>query len=65
MKRKFMKYAMFSILFIGNFSAETVHAEQYTGQAIWPSEYIGVYIKKLSQMDIPNTNKVDSKKKSW
>lgn len=49
MKRKFMKYAMFSILFLlAIFSAETVHAEQYTGQAIWPSEYIpGVYIKKV------------------
>ena len=32
------------------FSAETVHAEQYTGQAIWPSEYIpGVYIKKVKE----------------
>lgn len=31
-------------LFVGN---NNVHAEKYTGQAIWPSEHIdNIYIKK-------------------
>lgn len=36
-----------------------VKAENYTGQAIWPSEYISnIYIKKIDQMDIQNINKL-------
>ena len=49
MKSKIGKYAMMGILFlVAIFSTQTVHAEKYTGQAIWPSEYISnVYIKKV------------------
>lgn len=48
MKSKLFKYAMMSMLFILSiFGITEVHAEQYTGQAIWPSEYISnIYIKK-------------------
>ena len=48
MKSKIGKYAMISILFLLTiFGIQTVHAEQYTGQAIWPSEHISnIYIKK-------------------
>ena len=48
MKSKIGKYAMMSILFLLTiFGIQTVHAEQYTGQAIWPSEHISnIYIKK-------------------
>ena len=49
MKRKFMKYAIFSILFLlAIFSAETVKAEEYTGERILQGDYItGIYIKKV------------------
>ena len=49
MKSKIGKYAFMGILFlVAIFSTQTVHAEKYTGQAIWPSEYISnVYIKKV------------------
>lgn len=48
MKSRIGKYAMMGILFLLTiFGVQTVHAEQYTGQAIWPSEYISnIYIKK-------------------
>src|SRR5574344_2669473 len=48
MKSKIFKYAMMSMLFILSiFSITEVHAEKYTGQAIWPSEHISnIYIKK-------------------
>ena len=48
MKSKIGKYAMMSIPFLLTiFGIQTVHAEQYTGQAIWPSEHISnIYIKK-------------------
>ena len=48
MKSKIGKYAMMGILFLLTiFGIQTVHAEQYTGQAIWPSEHISnIYIKK-------------------
>lgn len=48
MKSRTGKYAMMGILFLLTiFGVQTVHAEQYTGQAIWPSEYISnIYIKK-------------------
>ena len=48
MKKKILKYAMMSILFLLTIcGVQTVHAEKYTGQAIWPSEYISnIYIKK-------------------
>ena len=48
MKKKLFKYAMYSILFLLTiFGVTEVHAEKYTGQAIWPSEYISnIYIKK-------------------
>lgn len=48
MKSRIGKYAMMGILFLLTiFGIQTVHAEQYTGQAIWPSEYISnIYIKK-------------------
>ena len=46
---KIFKYAMTCMLFLmAIFSINEVHAEQYTGQAIWPSEYISnIYIKKV------------------
>ena len=49
MKSKILKCAMFGILFLLSiFSVQSVHAEQYTGQAIWPSEWISnIYIKKV------------------
>ena len=49
MKTKFLKCAMMSMLFLLSiFSIQSVHAEQYTGQAIWPSEWISnIYIKKV------------------
>lgn len=47
---KFKKYLflfMASIIAFSCFGTLTVHAEKYTGQAIWPSEYISnIYIKK-------------------
>lgn len=48
MRKKILKYAMMSMLFLLTlFSASEVKAEQYTGQAIWPSEHIsGIYVKK-------------------
>ena len=49
MKTKILKCAMMSMLFLLSiFSIQSVHAEQYTGQAIWPSEWISnIYIKKV------------------
>ena len=49
MKKKLFKCAMLSILFLLSiFGITEVHAEKYTGQAIWPSEYISnIYIKKV------------------
>ena len=49
MKKKLLKCAFMSILFLLSiFTVQTVHAEKYTGQAIWPSEYISnIYIKKV------------------
>ena len=49
MKKKLFKCAMMSMLFLLSiFSITEVHAEKYTGQAIWPSEYISnIYIKKV------------------
>ena len=49
MKSKLFKCAMMSMLFILSiFGITEVHAEKYTGQAIWPSEYISnIYIKKV------------------
>ena len=49
MKSKILKCATMSILFLLTiFTAQTVHAEKYTGQAIWPSEHISnIYIKKV------------------
>ena len=46
---KIFKYAMTCMLFLmAIFSINEVHAEQYTGQAIWPSEYISnIYIKNV------------------
>ncbi len=49
MKKKLFKYAMMSILFLMTiFNSNVVHAEKYTGQAIWPSEHIdNIYIQKV------------------
>ncbi len=49
MKSRIFKYAMISMLFLLSIvGIQEVHAEQYTGQAIWPSEYISnVYEKKI------------------
>ena len=49
MKSKIGKCAMMGMLFLLSiFSMQTVHAEKYTGQAIWPSEYISnMYVKKV------------------
>ena len=51
MKRRILKCAMLSMLFLLTIfsTVQHVHAEKYTGQAIWPSEYISnIYIKKVS-----------------
>ena len=41
-------------------TTDTVNAEQYTGQAIWPSEYISnIFIKRIEQMDILNISKLN------
>ena len=48
LKKNFFKYALFSVFLITTFlGIKVVNAEQYTGQAIWPSEFISnIYIKK-------------------
>ena len=48
MKKKLLKCALFSIfLFSAFIGIKQVHAETYTGQAIWPSEKIAnIYIRK-------------------
>ena len=48
MKSKLFKCAMMSMLFLLSiFGITEVHAEKYTGQAIWPSEHISnIYIRK-------------------
>ena len=51
MKKRIIKYAMFSVLFLLSIfgALQKVHAEKYTGQAIWLSEKINdIYIKKVS-----------------
>lgn len=47
--KKVFKCAMFGMLFLLSiFGIKEVHAETYTGQAIWASEYISnIYIKKV------------------
>jgi len=49
MLKKICKYTFAGVLFLMAFiTTQVVHAEEYTGQAIWPSEYAGqVYIKKV------------------
>ena len=49
MKKKFYRYAMVGILFFMTIlGIKTVKAETYTGQAIWPSEFISnIYVKKM------------------
>lgn len=49
MKNKICKYAFLSVLFLSIIIGITkVNAETYTGQAIWPSEFISnIYIKKI------------------
>ena len=49
MKKKMFKYALTCMLFLLTiFSTPIVHAEKYTGQAIWPSEFISnIFIKKM------------------
>lgn len=49
MLKKIFRYAFVGILFLMTiFGIKTVNAEQYTGQAIWPSEFIpNIYIKKV------------------
>ena len=51
LKKRFMKYAMIGVfLFSAFLGIKNVHAEQYTGQAIWPSEKIAnIYIKKFRE----------------
>lgn len=46
---KIFKYALFGMLFLLSIvGIKEVHAETYTGQAIWPSEYISnIYLKKV------------------
>ena len=46
---KIFKCALFGMLFLLSIvGIKEVHAETYTGQAIWPSEYISnIYIKKV------------------
>lgn len=48
MKNKLLKYTFASVLFLFTiFGITKVNAEQYTGQAIWPSEAIpNIYIRK-------------------
>lgn len=48
MKKKNIMYALISILFLSLFFGITnVHAEEYTGEAIWPSEKISnIFIRK-------------------
>ncbi|MBQ7790403.1 MAG: Cys-Gln thioester bond-forming surface protein [Bacilli bacterium] len=49
MKKKIYRYAMVGILFfMAILGVKTVKAETYTGQAIWPSEFISnIYVKKV------------------
>ena len=49
MKNKIYRYAMVGILFfMAILGIKTVKAETYTGQAIWPSEFISnIYVKKV------------------
>lgn len=49
MKKKLYRYAMIGILFFMTIlGIKTVKAETYTGQAIWPSEFISnIYVKKV------------------
>ena len=49
MKKSIYKYAMIGILFFMTIlGIKTVNAETYTGQAIWPSEFISnIYVKKV------------------
>ena len=49
MFKKIFRYAFVGIFFLMTiFGIKTVNAEQYTGQAIWPSEFIpNIYIKKV------------------
>ncbi len=49
MKNKIYKYATIGILFfMAILGIKTVKAETYTGQAIWPSEFISnIYVKKV------------------
>ncbi|MDO5556952.1 MAG: SpaA isopeptide-forming pilin-related protein [Clostridia bacterium] len=49
MKKKILKFALFSILLLSSFAiCQKVNAEVYTGEAIWPSESISnIYIKKI------------------
>ena len=46
---KIFKCALFGMLFLLSIvGIKEVHAETYTGQAIWPSEYISnIYLKKV------------------
>ena len=48
MKKKLLRYAFISVLFLSTiFGITKVNAEQYTGQAIWPSEKIpNIFIRK-------------------
>ena len=47
MKSKIIKCAMISMIFLlAVFTTKEVKAEEYTGQAIWISEYVdGVYVR--------------------
>ena len=49
MKNKIYRYVMISILFFMTIlGIKNVKAETYTGQAIWPSEFISnIYVKKI------------------
>ncbi len=48
MKRKFLKYTLAGVfLFMSFLGIKEVHAEVYSGNAIWPSEHISnIYIRK-------------------
>lgn len=48
MKRKILKYTLIGVfLFVSFLGIKEVHAEKYTGQAIWPSEHISnIFIRK-------------------
>ena len=48
MKRKILKYTLIGVfLFMSFLGIKEVHAEKYTGQAIWPSEHIpNIFIRK-------------------